>query len=229
MGTVQGEMLSGLDMQPGTGLLFASSGNNGAHNGSLFTLEPTTGTATLIGSIGGIASVPSIAFDSDGTLYGSGFDGLIRINPATAAPTIVGFFGSSGGLTIRGIDGIAIDPQTGTMYGTSNNLFDGTPGDLFTISKATGAAMRVGQLRAGTQLLPNSLAGLAFDPAGSLYGSLGGGDGRIISINVSTLSYSFLGDAAAGSVSALAYVPEPGTGTLLGLGLLGLAVVARRR
>jgi hypothetical protein len=229
MGTVQGEMLSGLGMQPGTGILFASSGNNGAHNGSLFRLDPTTGTATLIGSIGGIAAVPDIAFDSDGTLYGSGFDGLIRINPSTAAPTIVGLFGSSGGLTIRGLDGIAIHPLTGTMYGTSNNLFDGTPGDLFTINKTTGAATRVGQLKAGTQLLPNALAGLAFDPAGNLFGSLGGGDGRIISISVSTLSYSYLGDAAAGSVAALAFVPEPGTGTLLGLGLLGLAAVARRR
>ncbi len=223
IGTVPGEMLSGLDQQPGTGQVFASSGNNGANPGSLFLINSVTGAATLLGPIG-LAAVPSIVFDADGTLFASGWDGLLTLDPATGASFIGGLFGQSGGLTILGIDAIEIDPLTGILYGVSNTQFDGTPGDVFVINKLTGAATRLGELRSAGALLPKTLAGLAFDGSGSLYGSLGGGDGRIISIDLNTLTYSFLGDAAEGAISAL---PEPGATTLLGAGLVGLFGIER--
>jgi hypothetical protein len=215
IGTVAGEMLSGLDFRPGTGTLFASAGNGGAHPGSLFTVEA------------------SIVFDLDGTLYGSagsgtGASSLIRIDPATGAGTLVGAYGPPNLL----LDGIEIDPRTGIMYGGTGAAFDRTPGDIFTINKATGAATLIGSLANCTDFLcdtlPEGPAGLAFDPAGNLYGSLGGGDGRIISINLSNFTWAYLGDAAAGSVSGIAIIPEPNTLALVITGLVGLAAGARR-
>ena len=106
IGTVVGEMLSGLDLQPGTGQLLASSGQNGANPGHLFTVNSNTGAATLVGAIEilGInapVGVPGRAFDQDGTLYGgttSPSPGappmLITIDPVTGAGTVVGSYGS---------------------------------------------------------------------------------------------------------------------------------------
>ncbi len=131
IGTVVGEMLSGLDLQPGTGQLFASSGQNGANPGHLFTVNSNTGAATLVGAIEilGInapVGVPGLAFDQGGTLYGgttSPSPGappmLITIDPVTGAGTVVGSYGFSGGRVIQGLDGIAIDPTSGTLYGIS--------------------------------------------------------------------------------------------------------------
>src|SRR4051812_46961615 len=61
----------------------------------LYTLNPTNGSATLIGPIG-FERVSGIAFDrSTGTLYGVGRDGsdiqqLISINTTTGAGTAIG-------------------------------------------------------------------------------------------------------------------------------------------
>src|SRR5262249_9665253 len=142
--------------QPGTGNFFASSGLNGAHPGSLFTLNPQTGAATLIGSTG-FHAVTALAFGANDTLFGVGStstasvgDELIRINPATGAGTLVGPFGTG----IDGMAALAFNPRTGILYGGGGE-FNGNSNftNLFTIDPTTGAATLIGPL------LPDAQAG----------------------------------------------------------------------
>ena len=152
------ERLSGLDVQPGTNTLFASSGLGGINPGSLFTVDRSTGIAALVGATG-FAGVSGLVFDFDGTLFGSTFsnpavsfaDILITIDPNTGVGTVVGPYGSG----IEGIDGLGVDPITGTLYGVgAGTFFD----ELFTINKTTGAAVSLGSLG-------DEIAGLAMiDP-----------------------------------------------------------------
>jgi hypothetical protein len=189
--------------------------------------------------------VPGLAFVFDGTLFGSadtidGFDtdALISIDPTTGVGALIGSFGSIGGNTVLGIDALAVHPATKILYGGSGHQFDGSPGDIFTIDKLTGTATLIGTLSEfGTgSALPATLAGLTFSPNGSLFGSLGGvpaggpGDGRIISVDLTSFTFKFLGDAAPGSVSDIAVspVPEPASITLLVIALGPLVCYWRR-
>src|SRR5262249_13340665 len=128
--------LSGLDVQPGTGTLFASGGFGS--NGDLFTLVAATGATTLVGHTG-YSAVPGLAFLPAGRLFGTAqlgtnvADGLIRIDPNTGASVAVGVFGGGA----YSVDAIACDPTTGILYGVSP--FN-RPADLLVIDPNTGAA-----------------------------------------------------------------------------------------
>jgi hypothetical protein len=208
--------LSGLDFQPGTGLLFASGGFK--DGGNLYTVDPTSGATTLIGATG-FEAVPGLAFDLDGTLFGAaapaGSDPgmqqfattLIKIDPDTGDSSVVGEF------EVEAIDALAVDPTTGILYGAGGNDdgmgfgFD----ELFIINKETGAATSLGQVTDGTgNPVPRFLSGLAFDTSGNLFGSIGFQDGSIISIDFNGApTLTILGDARAGSVSDIAIEPAP--------------------
>ena len=201
VGTTGVISLSGLDIQPVTGTMFASGG---FHNGgNLYELEQS-GTASLVGPTG-FDRVPGLTFDAAGTLFGSIADatlgeGLATINPGRGSGSFIGGFGSS-----LSIEGIAFHPVTGELYGS------GVSGGvaLFTIDTSSGSASVLGVLtEAGSGLqLPKRLVGLAFGQAGALYGSLGSGDGRIISIELTSLTFAYLGDASDRSISDIAVLP----------------------
>jgi hypothetical protein len=230
--------LSGLDVQPGTGLLFASSG--GGDGGRLFTVDPATGGATLIGDPPGFDRLPGLAFDLDGTLFASAggnvAGALIILDPNTGLGVSVGSFAADG-LTV--IDGLAVHPVTGELFGIGlvcedafcNGVFTS---ELFTVDKTTGLATSLGVLvdaQTGAPL-PCCPAGLAFDGEGTLFASTGFGvgdpisAGRILSIDPSAPSpaYSVLGDTGSHSISDIV-VPEP---SRLWLGLAALGAIAAR-
>jgi PEP-CTERM motif len=231
--------LSGLTLEPGTNTLFAASGLNGAHPGSLFTLNSTTGAATLIGPTGSPA-VTALAFGANGTLFGAGSsstqsvgDELIRINPATGAGTLVGPFGAG----IDGMAALALNPRTGVLYGGGGEFNgNGNFTNLFTIDPTTGAATLIGPLLPDAQAGTTVLTGLTFDSAGTLFGSFASGNPAsnpasaaqaVITIDLPTQSFTTLGQTQQLSDLVAVPVPEPSTLALLALG--GGALAGWRR
>ncbi len=137
-----GISIADLAVQPGTGILYGIRGPTDQLNGQgkLYTINPATGLATLVGDTGDFFG--SIAFAPNGALYMSAADldplgnfivvGLKKLNPVNAAtlstvPTI-DFFGALG-----------IRPTDGVIFGGT-----GDSHQLFTTNPVTGAETLVG-------------------------------------------------------------------------------------
>ncbi len=159
--------------------LYAATGQGGSAS-SLYTLNSSTGAATLVApiTIGAtqVTHLSGLAVDpTDGTMYGfansefcceTGFDDgtLMTINKATGAATVIG---TIGGVELRASD-ITFD-RFGTLYGWSAGCSgdidcDTSASDLFTLDTSTGAASRVGE--SGTE---GFSTGIASDSKGRLY------------------------------------------------------------
>lgn len=155
-------------------VLFGSSSKGQVNPSSLFTIDRTTGAATLVGSTGLADGVSGLRFDpTTGVLYGlmgSPCTGarLVSLDPATAAGTVVGalvgqgFDGSTTEACAGGGDALAFAPD-GTAY-AGGYVFG--IAFLLKVDKATGAV-----LESHPVLDPTS--GLAFDPSGILWVSHG--------------------------------------------------------
>jgi len=220
-----------LAVDPLTGIIYAGGGG-GVPN--IYTVNPATGAATLLGDTGlGFAAVEDLDFNAAGTLYasvniagaaGTGADHLAIINKGTGAATVIGPFGSctgvtipstgGGSCTIEGMAGIAFD-GAGRLWG-SHRVIDvvaaGSPG-LYRINVATGAATFVAPfLDASGGSLSGGVASLRFACNGTLYGgtvfavapATDGGD--LITINPATGAFSTIGKAVQdASLGALAF------------------------
>lgn len=122
----------------------------GNSTSNLFTVNPTTGAATLVGSVG-FSHVTGLAYDpTTSTMYGhisdmfnSGVTDLITINLTTGAGTVVGN-------TNQQVPDMTFTP-TGTLFAWSES--DSVTGDsdnLYTINKLTASATMVGLSGIGT-------------------------------------------------------------------------------
>jgi hypothetical protein len=146
-----GVSIADLAVQPGTGLLFGISAPHDQFSGlgRLYTINKTTGLATMVGDTGDFFG--SIAFAPNGTLYMSAADldpvtdniiniGLKTLNPLNAATlTFVATNDLFGALAVRPEDGAIfggtgdtaqlykIDPVTGveTLTGSTGSNFVG--------------------------------------------------------------------------------------------------------
>lgn len=151
-----GYAVTGLAIDPTTGVLYGSTSNNSANSpGSLITIDSSTGAGTFVGSYGIDGhTAADITFGPDGTLYGlfePSFDDLATIDKTTGAATVIGDagFGSYG-------SGIDYDPDAGTVLWAASgdsgsfrsiNTTTGASTELFTLSGDTGrsiAAMTTG-------------------------------------------------------------------------------------
>lgn len=146
-----GIRVSDMGFQPGTDILFGYAAN-GAKEGSLYTINTTTGAATLVGATG--LERGGMAFAPDGTLYVAtvGVDHvpvIARINPANGS-----VIGTPANLDQNGIEGLAVRPSDGVVFGTAADS-----DQLYTINPVTGIMTFIGDDGA-----PNSVAGLAFVP-----------------------------------------------------------------
>jgi hypothetical protein len=149
-----------LALDPITGNLYGVQSVPSVGSGArdLFELNPSTGQATVIGSVrtnGGDLS--AMAFDNSGNLFIVDTESatLLRVDKSTAA--ILG----SVDLSVHSLGdlaGMAFDPQTGTAYfGNGIRVNDiSTSGSLYTLDTSTGALTLLGPSVA--------LAGLSFTP-----------------------------------------------------------------
>lgn len=121
-------------------LVFSSDGTLYAagRDSTLYTVEPETGTATSVGTIG-FNSAGDLAFDASGQLYlSSTRNTLVKVDTTSGAGTEIGEFGFAEVL------GLARD-QNNVVYGYSFS-------DIFTVDLETGT---------GTQLLSYLGSGLS--------------------------------------------------------------------
>jgi hypothetical protein len=146
---------------------YAAGGSNGVA-GSLFTLNPATGAATLVAPLldagAGAYGLTGLAFDpGTGVLYGSTTNGspslsahLVTINTTTGLVTDIGAFGVGGTMS-----DLTFTPD-GTLYGwrAANNH------SLYTISPTTGAAALVATSDVSSRF---GGGGLASDLSGVIY------------------------------------------------------------
>src|ERR1044071_7826481 len=100
---------------------------------NLYRLDKTSAAVTTVGDTG--YYLGALAFDGDGTLYGSvsvgpGRGSLVRISPQTGVAAVVGSPGVLGGL--------AIDTD-GTLYGAAGS-------NLYRIDKNSGSATLIGRV-----------------------------------------------------------------------------------
>ena len=106
---------SGMTIHPVTGTIYAS-GIAGAVNVpySLYTINPTTGAPTLVGSDAATPAMIDIAINCDGAMYGHDIitDSIYQINPANGAVTLIGPTGVSSNFA----QGMDFDNEAGVLY-----------------------------------------------------------------------------------------------------------------
>jgi len=198
-----GFSITGLAFDPTTGILYGSTARAGMPSGSLITLNPITGTGTLVGSF----AVPNhtmadITFTKDGTLYGwaePSRDDLHVINKATGAATDVG----NAGIGTFG-SGLAANSHD-VLYFAGN----GASGRLRTIDKNTGLPTTVVTMSGGP-FPTRAISALAFDSHDVLYAINGDDAGanspaHLVIINTTTGVITDLGPTL-NSMDALAFL-----------------------
>ena len=214
---------------PGTGTLLGTD----AFFGNLITINPATGSASVVGPLG-VGQIPSLAVNPlTGIIYAGGGGGLpdiFTVDPATGAATFVG----DTGLGIAAVEGLDFN-AAGTLYASVNIAGGGGTGadHLAIINKTTGAATVVGPFGSCTGVtIPSTtggsctiegMAGIAFDATGNLWGShrtLAAGAPGLYRINVATGAATFVapfldgsGGSPSGGVASLQFACN---GTLYG-------------
>lgn len=143
---------------------------SGAITTFLYTIDISTGIATLVGNIG-VANIGGLDFDGT-TLYaisgaGGGASTLYTLNPITGAVlTTVGAVGHNE------MVGIAIRKSDGQMFGWKNGA---SPG-LYTINKLTALAVAVGGIN-------TQISDMTFHPTTHVLYGTEASTPRIVSIN----------------------------------------------
>jgi len=140
--------------------------------GNLYRVNPSTGSASLIGQLGFAA--PSLATDPvTGSLFagqGAGVANLYRVNPDTAAAMLIGNAGFPG----SALSGLAFN-SSGILYAAVNVIDDGGSGadTLAVLNTTTGVGTAIGVFGGGIGSSggPGGIEGIAFDTSGQLYGT----------------------------------------------------------
>lgn len=219
-------------------------GTSSFQNVSLYTINPTTGAAALVGTSANVANFNDSYGEGDlgfnpatGALYGieySRFQNggtpdviqqLFTINPATGATSNfvnLPFFNNSG---VVDYDGITFD-STGEVYLLDTASIDPN-GHLET--GTIGSSLTDVELSA---MLGNE-AGMSLNPGnGTLYVADGGtGGGHLYTLNATTGNLSLVGSLGlTNGLDGLAFTPspEPGTVALFGTGIVCVLAFRQR-
>ncbi len=135
--------LTGVAYDPTNNILYGSAAGN------LYTLNPATGVATLVGPFGPAwtGTMIGIAFNyMNMTLYGVDLvtDALYTIDPGTGTATLVGGLG----IDLNYAQDIAFDGNTGNLYLAG---YTGA-GALYWIYTGNGSAWKIGNFQDGAEI-----------------------------------------------------------------------------
>jgi len=140
------------------------------------------------------ANAAQILFGADGSA-GNASTNLYTIDATTGATiSTIGPIGYA-------VTGLAIDPNTGTLYGTTNSNSPAGPNSLISINTATGAGTLIGGAH------PGNMADITFDSSGTLYawGETGGGGSAgddLYTINLGTGVATKVGEAGVATAGS---------------------------
>jgi len=167
--------------------------------------------SVLLLALGGL--VPSASAGAQ-SLYASSAAGgpgeLYILNAATgAALQDVGPLNDALGVNY-GITGLAFNPVTGVLYGSTANNVAATEARLVTIDPANGRVTVVGPFNAGNAgITPATMGDLAFDSAGNLYGIGTVGGPQLYRINPITGQATVVGSTGLTSTEGGALAVSP--------------------
>jgi hypothetical protein len=152
------------------------------------------------------SNLEALAFRANGTLYGATVPScpasggsLYTVNTSTAAATLVGPLVDATNNPYA-ITGLAFQPGTGVLYGSTSGCSATNPGSLVIVNPATGLVTFVGT----TGFAPVAgnvqfYADIAFTPNGTLYGWLEPQDQILVTIDLATGNGTQVGAQAAGN------------------------------
>jgi len=217
----------GLAFDVNSDTLYGSDTNSG----NLVTIDPATADVTIIGALG--QAVRGLAFDPNtSTLFGvainGAFSNLLTVDTGTGAATLVN---PPQDIGFTGVESLAFDASSDTLFGLSNGSFIGDPQQLITIDPLTGIGTAVGGIVGGG--FP-SISGLTVGADGLLYGSDSLSD-ELLTLDTTTGAGTLVGAFGAGhedvhalAAPAPAAAPEPASVLLLGAGVIALVSLGRR-
>lgn len=194
------------------GLTSDSSGTLYGLGGSdLYTIDRTTGAATLVFNFGagGIAE-GDIALNPAGNLiHGIDFvdSDLIEINLTAMTGTNLGPVTVNGVAADTGIDWDGLAYRGTTLYGHMGNRPGNTGLDnhLFTLDPTTGAVTDVGAFGA----MLGAAGGLAYDPDADVFYLMGRSSDVLFSVDPLTGVATAVGNTTLGTVLAVEYAVNP--------------------
>lgn len=110
---------------------------------------------------------------------------LYSVNTTTGVTTSIGPIGFA-------VTGLAIDPISGTLYGSTSLQSPSNPNSIITIDRATGAGTLVGAVG----IPGEEVADLTFDAAGTLYGWIEIYGDDLVTIDTATGAATVVGNSA---------------------------------
>lgn len=201
---------------------FSTNTMYGGNDTRFFSVNPNTGAMTSINS-SITYSINDLVFGPGNVLFGGNDAGrFFSIDPSTGAETLIAL-----DLNWQ-TKGMSYDSVTDILYGVGKY----TPDDsfrLFTIDPGTGAKSGIVNWGSNSS---NDLRAIAIDPVtGVMYGATNPliGTGNVYTINKSTGAKTLIQGSPSYGSSGLAFIPEPGTMLLLGMGLVGLGISGRKK
>jgi sugar lactone lactonase YvrE len=205
-----------------TDIIFGPDGNlYGSAFGDNYVYRVDGSTGATLGTIGAgspLSGPAGLAFGSDGKLYVGSFNTgqVLRFDGTTGA--FLGVFATTPGAV--SIGDVTFGPD-GNLYGFVND-------DVLRFNGTTGASL--GSFLPPLAPHPGSANGfLAFGPDGNLYVADFDND-RVLRYQGNTGAFidTFASGGGLDGPRGLAFIPEPATGALVGLGLMALASRRRR-
>ena len=205
------------------GRLYALTTSSSSTPATLFTLDPATGAASLVGPTGlpGLTEGDLAGNPDDRKLYGlyslqAGRRLMFTLDPLTGAAELLP-------------NALPGDPSAMAFYQGNLYVYDASLRRLMTLDPASGSVTRSIEV---TRLVPGPAVGMAFDPeTGDLHLVYGGvrAVNSLWRVNINTgvgTAYGHTGRASG--FSGLTVLPEPGSVMLAAIGG-GSLLFARRR